>query len=822
MKKPEILAPAGSWEALLAAIAAGADAVYLGGRQFGARAYASNFDEDALQKALHYAHLRGVKIYVTVNTLIKDNEMAAAYHYAVWLYQQGVDGLIVQDWGLLSLLRRQLPTLPLSGSTQMSLHNSAGVQGAALLWGLNRIILARETSLVDIQTICDLSPIECEIFVHGALCICYSGQCLFSSMVGGRSGNRGRCAQPCRLPYTLLDSRGKEVAQGHLLSPKDLQSYPLLTELVQSGVASWKIEGRMKRPEYVATVTEVYQEGLEQAVKGNFTPMATEEKRLEQAFNREFTTGYLLGNEGRDLMSYRRPNNRGSRLGRVEEGNRPGGPLRLHLEAPLTVGDGLEVWVTKGGRQGFKVERMEQDGQAVQEAAKGVSLLVYGAKERAFKGDRVFKTHDVKLMAAAQERYATQQLLPLTFKLIARQGQPLTLEAANEAGEKIIYTSAFLPVPAEKHGADEAFIQKQLGRLGGSGWQLQQLELDVEDGLLLPASVLNEARRQAIAALEEKMLQGYARSAIVVSEPVPPARKRPESQPELAVYVENQAAAQKALAAGVTLLYVGGETWQGQKPWSLSEIETLAKRCSVVYVLPRIATENELPHWRQWISALQKTAVTALCCGNLWAVQVAQEVGWTKELWGDFGLNIFNSWAGDVWQKKGLTGMMLSPELNWVEIEALSGTWRKEALVHGNIPLMVSAHCPLGALVGGAAHKAACSRPCRHDARYFLRDEKGYSFPAISDIACRMHLFNPHQLCMIEDVPRFALNGIERLRLDLRFYQPEQVGQVVRLYRQALTWGILGEKNKIATAKEQLQTLVPGKLTKGHYYRGVE
>lgn len=822
MKKPEILAPAGSWEAFLAAVAAGADAVYLGGQQFGARAYASNFDEDALQEALHYAHLRGVKIYVTVNTLIKDSEMAAAYRYALWLYQQGVDGVIVQDWGLLSLLRQQLPVMPLSGSTQMSLHNSAGVQGAASLWSLNRVILARETSISDIQTICEHSSIECEIFVHGALCICYSGQCLFSSMVGGRSGNRGRCAQPCRLPYTLLDSRGKEIAQGHLLSPKDLQSYPLLTELMQSGVASWKIEGRMKRPEYVATVTEVYKKGLEQAAKANFTPIAAEEKRLEQAFNREFTTGYLLGNEGRDLMSYRRPNNRGSRLGRVEEGNKPGGPLRLHLEAPLAVGDGLEIWVTKGGRQGFKVEAMELNGQTVQEADKGISLLVYGAKERAFKGDRVFKTYDVKLMAAAQERYAVQQLLPVTFHLIAHQGQPLTLEATNSTGEKVVYISDYLPKPAEKHGAEEAFIRKQLGRLGGSGWQLHHLELSVEPGLLLPASVLNEARRQAVNALEEKMLQDYIRPAIVGTDPIPPTRKRTECQPELAVYVENLAAAHKALAAGASILYVGGENWQGKKPWSLSEIEMLSKRCPVVYVLPCIAAEKELPHWRQWIGELQNTSVSALCCGNLWAVQVAKEIGWTKELWGDLGLNIFNSWAGDIWQKKGLTGMMLSPELNWTEIEALSGTWRKEALVHGNIPLMVSAHCPLGALVGGAAHETACNRPCRHDARYFLRDEKGYSFPAISDIACRMHLFNPHQLCMIEDLPRFALNGIERLRLDLRFYQPEQVEQVVQLYRQALTWGILGERNKVAAAKEQLQALSPGKLTKGHYYRGVE
>jgi len=823
VKKPEILAPAGSKEAFLAAVAAKADAVYVGGRQFSARAYASNLDEAAMAEAIRYAHLRGVKVYVTVNTLIKDEEMAAACDYISSLYRQGVDGVIVQDWGLISLIRRQLPALSLSGSTQMSLHNSAGVIGAAG-WGLSRAILARETSLEDMNVICEKSPIECEIFVHGALCICYSGQCLFSSMVGGRSGNRGRCAQPCRLPYTFLDHEGKELSKGHLLSPKDLQSYDLLPELLEAGPVSWKIEGRMKRPEYVTTVTDIYQRSLTKLMEtGEFLPSVQDKKSLEQAFNREFTTGHLLGQQGRDLMSYQRPNNRGSRLGRVEKQRTEDGAILLKLEAPLALGDGIEIWVTKGGRLGFTVTAIEecQKGKSVAQAQAGEPVWINGMG-KAYPGDRVFKTYDALLMEEAKARYEEQELLPLSFTLEARLGKSLLLWAKNARGQEAIYESDFCPPLAEKHPADREHIQKQLGRLGGSGWYLADLTILMDEGVMLPASVLNHARREAIAALEDIMLADYRRPAAYCRYQEPGGQKKQKKEPQLAVYINDVAAGEKAAVGGAELLYIGGDEWQGGKPWQKQDAAALAKRCRLAYVLPKIAGEKELSYWQQKIEELKEWPVDALVCGNIWCYRLAKEAGWTKELWGDLGLNIFNSQAGMAWQNRGMNNLALSPELNWQEIEMLAGDWDKEALVHGNIELMVSAHCPVGALAGGSAHDKPCNRPCLRGNRFFMKDEKGYSFPLYADKHCRMHLFNPHQMCMIDDLPRFIRAGIGRLRLDLRFYPPQHVEKITGIYRRALALAWVGEEDDGEKAKAELLSFSPGKLTKGHYYRGVE
>ncbi len=834
MKKPEILAPAGSKEAFLAAVAAKADAIYVGGRQFSARAYASNLDEDAMAEAIRYAHLRGVKVYVTVNTLIKEDEMAVACQYIATLYRQGVDGVILQDWGLISLVRRQLPGLPISGSTQMSLHNSAGVIGAAG-WGLSRVILARETSLADMTVICQKSPIECEIFVHGALCICYSGQCLFSSMVGGRSGNRGRCAQPCRLPYTFLDREGKELAKGHLLSPKDFQSYDLLPELWAAGAASWKIEGRMKRPEYVAAVTDVYQRGLVRLTEiGEFQPSVQDKKSLEQAFNREFTTGYLLGREGKDLMSYQRPNNRGSRLGRVEK-QRADGSLLLKLEAPLALGDGIEIWVTKGGRLGFTVTSIQentgnpggagkdvtQTGKEITQAQAGQAVWINGMG-KAYPGDRVFKTYDVLLMEEAKARYEAQELLPLFFTLEAFLGKPLVLRAGNAQGLEAVYESDFCPPLAEKHPADREYIEKQLGRLGGSGWYLADLKIRMDEGVMLPASVLNNARREAISALEDLMLADYRRMAALCQYWKPDPPKKQQSEPQLAVYVNDAAAGERAAAGGAQMIYIGGDEWQGINPWRQEATAALAQKCRLAYVLPQIASEKELSYWRQKIEELKVWPVEALVCGNVWGHRLAEEAGWSKELWGDLGLNIFNSQAGMAWQERGMTSLTLSPELNWNEIESLAGSWRKEALVHGNIQLMVSAHCPIGALAGGCAHEKDCSRPCLRDSGFMMQDEKGYRFPVFADKHCRMHLFNPHHLCLIDDLPRFIRADVGRIRLDLRFYPGQSVEKITGIYRRALALAWVGKEIDSEKAKAELISLSPGKLTKGHYYRGVE
>ena len=305
MKKQtiELLAPAGSWEALEAAVNAGADAVYMGGKAFGARQYASNFDREEIQKAVYFAHMHRVRLYITVNTLVDDSELGELADYLLFLSNVGIDGIIVQDLGVIRLARQIVPDLPLHASTQMTVTNSEGVKLAAEA-GMERVVLARELSLEEINTICHGTDTEIEVFIHGALCVCYSGQCLMSSLIGGRSGNRGRCAQPCRLPYKLVNEAGEDLLSGkdagqYLLSPKDLNTLDILPQLIEAGVTSYKIEGRMKRPEYVAVVVDAYRRAIDSYLGGDYQVPEEDFANIEQIFNRDFTTAYLLERPGR-------------------------------------------------------------------------------------------------------------------------------------------------------------------------------------------------------------------------------------------------------------------------------------------------------------------------------------------------------------------------------------------------------------------------------------------------------------------------------------------------------------------------------------------
>ena len=402
----ELLAPAGSREALTAAVESGADAVYLAGNMFGARAYADNFDEEGLREAIAFAHSRDVRVHVTVNTIVRDEEMEALSRYLHFLYEAGADAALVQDLGVYRLARQAAPGLPLHASTQMTVHN---LEGVLLLqeMGFERVVLSRELSLEDIRYITAHCQAEIETFVHGALCVCYSGQCLMSSMIGGRSGNRGRCAQPCRLPYTLVDETGADVlgkdAGQFLLSPKDLKTIELLPELLESGIASLKIEGRMKRPEYVAVVVDAYRRAIDAVEAGRGLPSAAEdEKALAQIFNRDFTTAYLKERPGRTMMSDSRPNNRGLLVGRVLENDRTAGRVKLKLSGDLAEGDQLDFWVKVGGRKTATVTDIcDKKGRSCP-AAKAGEEVTLPLDAPVKPHDRVFKVFDAHLMEKAR------------------------------------------------------------------------------------------------------------------------------------------------------------------------------------------------------------------------------------------------------------------------------------------------------------------------------------------------------------------------------------------------------------------------------------
>lgn len=864
--RPELLAPVGEWDALAAAVQGGADAVYLGGKAYSARQYAGNFGPDELPRAVTYAHVRGVRVYVTVNTLSKEAELAPVLGYVAGLYEAGVDALIVQDLGLLRLLRRVLPAFPVHASTQTTIHHPDGVRYLADL-GVERVVLARELSLPEIEACAKVGP-EVEVFVHGALCVAYSGQCLTSSMIGGRSGNRGRCAQPCRLEYTLVDREGRPLvgedeAGPHLLSTRELAALDLLPDLARAGVAAFKIEGRMKRPEYVATVVRVYREALDGFARGEGGPPPPERWReLAQAFNRGFTPGHLQGNPGRELMSYQRPSNRGVFLGRVSYYDRRRGLATLRLEEGVSAGDGVEVWVSKGGRAGVTLSRFwsadRRDGAARPLPGAGPGeKIVFPIAGAIRAGDRVFKTSDAALekQAAASFHSPRETLqIPLQASLTIRLGGPASLVFTDPRGIRGEAAGTVPAARAERHALEPAEVRAQLDRLGNTPFRLAGLELVVDPGVILPWSELNALRRTALERLEKARQAGFGPSpgaveaarrelrTVVAELSAPPAadQARPEAvpsvrRPRLSVAVSEVKAVPEVLAAGPDRLILGGERFRPATapfldPEAVARAGRLCREAGVEFVLgfPRIIRRGEM----EALVRLAETAAArpkverpdAFLVGNLGLFyRLTHDPDGTLRpgplpLHADWPLNLFNSQAVALLAGQGVVGATLSPELTLAEVAEVvaRAPVPAEVLVHGPLELMVTEYCAPGALLGGRTQGQACRQPCLTQ-EVGLRDRLGLVFPLKLDATCRMHVANPKELCLIEHLEEIASAGPQVFRLDCRLREAAYAARVTKAYREALSYPDRGP-----VLRQELEGLSPFGITKGHYFRGVD
>jgi len=839
--KPELLAPAGAWEALVAAVENGADAVYLGGKFYNARESAGNFDDDELMRAIEFAHVRGVKIYITVNTLLADQELSGAVQFLHFLQRAGADAAIVQDAGLIRLARQVIPELPLHASTQMTVHN---LPSAQLLKekGIGRIVLARELSLEAIKEITRWGGVEVESFIHGALCVCYSGQCLLSSMIGGRSGNRGRCAQPCRLQYVLVDEENRPVTDPgmmgeYLLSPRDLNMSLHLPDLIKAGITSLKIEGRMKRPEYVATVVRIYRGLLDRAAKGgDFAVTPEEAGDLAQIFNRDFTTGYFYSRPGRELMSYKRPNNRGIRLGRVKRFDKNSRMAEVSLEKPLRVGDGIEVWVTEGGRAAGEVRRITMDGKNVERAAAG-DVVYLDIPGRVFPGDRVFKTHDADLVERARATFSSpkeHKKIPLVFEVFARVYEPLLIRVTDPGGLTGEAETKSSCQRALKRPLTREYLENQLGRLGNTPFALAELRCELADQVMVPVAEINEARRRALARLEERRLAAARHEP--VSEEVFRRRLsttlscekviRPEGteKPELAVAVTDLDSLKTAVESGARMVYFGGEQYRSKTPVTLDDIQAGAEICrkaGVRYILssPRILQDKDLYLFCRLLEKLDESFLDGVQAGNLGLIRKVKEIT-GKPVYADFSMNVFNRETAVFLMETGVAGVTLSPELTMEQVRRLvpSLPVPAEVFVHGAIPLMVSEYCAAGSLLGCGKN---CTGPCngRH---WGLRDRKGIVFPFELDQFCRMQLFNSRDLCVIGDVGLLAETGVAVLRIEARREGADYVRDVVRAYRLALNrLPEALEVDEVSRIKEALARYSPGGFTRGHYFRGV-
>lgn len=832
----ELLAPAGSKESFFAAVENGANAVYLAGKMFGARAYASNFDNDTLAEVIRYAHLRNIQVHVAVNTIIDDDEIPNLKSYLQFLYEAGADAVLLQDLGAAKLARNTVPHLPLHASTQMTVHNLSGVRALEEL-GFSRVVLSRELSLEEIRHICRQSAAEIECFVHGALCICYSGQCLMSSMIGGRSGNRGRCAQPCRLPYSLVDQYGNDVlgetAGNFLLSPRDLNAIDLIPELMDAGVDSLKIEGRMKRPEYVATIVHTYRKAIDHYIDMNTAPIDDEDRdHLAQVFNRDFTTAYLESRQGRHMMSDRRPNNRGLLIGRVTAYARNTGTVTVKLSRKLSIGDQVDFWVKVGGRVSAEIASLYTDRGRTILTAKAGDTVSFEVKGKVHVNDRVFKVYDSALMETAKCSYGEnmRKKIPIWAVVHARIGKPLTLQVTDDEGNEAHAETGYIAVQAKNRPLTTAVLKNQLDRLGTTVFMMQELTSDIEDGLMMPVSELNNVRRKAIAALENKRIQRFQKQKIRMNQhDVPPVPHRismkipsvpPPKSAALMAAVDHLDALKAAVDAGADGVLYGGENYAGihlgledyRRAWMYAK----EHHVRIDFNTPRIVREVDHDEIVRLLEGFHENPPDALHIHHIGTAHLAREYI-SVPLHADYSMISYNSLTAEFLRAYGFFEATISPELNGKQIVRLAKNSPIPliVLVHGRLPLMISEYCVMGSFLGGV-DSGACSRPCRRE-QYFLRDRKGIDFPVQTDQFCRMHILNSRTLSLLPYASQLLHTGISGIRIEGRGLPVTELRSIILAYKNAVRRPVPVKEEDERFLREQEGECI----TRGHYFRGV-
>lgn len=791
---PELLSPAGGEEALFAAVANGADAVYLGIDRFNARRSAANFTLETLAEACRFAHLRGARVYLTLNVVILPSEIEEAVRVVDAAWAAGVDAVIVQDLGLLRCIRMGMPNVRVHASTQMNAHSRATVAVLTRL-GVSRVTLARETSVREIAALAGAAGeagAEVESFVHGAICVSYSGQCLMSSVIGGRSANRGQCAQPCRLTYELIDESGAALADvgAHLLSPKDLAGITVLPQLVRSGTAALKIEGRMKSAEYVALVTGVYRAALDRAVADpeGFELRQGEAAVLAEAFSRGSTEAYLSGERGNEMMSYRRPNNRGVPVGRIValDQNR----AVVSLEASLEVEDTIEVWTSRG-RFAQQVGEVSVDGHAHSSVPAGEKAMLR-LEGPASVGDRVFRVRNAALSAAARRTFsagAGSAPVPVSFAIRLVKGEPASVRVTDGSGRT---GEAFGPLveSARTIAVSVEDVIEHVGRLGGSGFTSDAFDVTLSPGVGVGFSQLHRLRREALSALESAILAPWmARASGLAKVPRLPGRTRREGVALVAV-VDGPDAAYACLEEGAHEVHM---------PARFVQPET---DCRIRASLPRIA--HDPMEGRLVAEVPDGTLAVASTLGQL-DLLAARGL----DVHAHWGLNVLNAHAVAELAEMGASFVWLSPELNGAQVAEVA---KRSAVpvgvgVYGRQEVMVTEHCVLMA-------EGECERTCgtcvrRAEPRWLL-DRKGYRFPVKTDTTGRTHVYNSVPLDLLDALEQVLDTGVSAVRLDLEGLSPDEAARHVRRASGLLS-------GKLAPASREGR----GSTTSGHFFRGV-
>ena len=797
----ELLSPVGDFDCLKAAVQNGADSVYFGGSLFNARYNAHNFDADELKQAIQYAKLRNVKVDFTLNTLIKNNEFADAVELANYVYSLGADAIIVQDLGLARYLIKNFPDLPIHASTQMTIHNLHGVKELEEL-GFKRAVLSRELSLDEIQYICKNTNIEIETFIHGALCISYSGQCLFSSSIGARSGNRGKCAQPCRLPYKLFSTNNQKqklnqnksdtdndicLDSGYLLSPRDLCGLNYIPQLINAGVSCLKIEGRMKSPEYVATVTKIYRKYIDLAYsQKDYNIDQNDVDELMQVFNRGgFSSANFESTPNRNYVFKEKPNNIGIYIGNVSKLNKEKGLVRLTLKNNVQIGDKISF---EKEEHKYTISELMCNNNNLREANSGDTVVIGRMKGNLHLGDKVYKLTDaVKSKKIDEFIQKENKKIPLSAHIIVKKGVPLSLEVTSCDKENGNYFSMsaksvidILPIDAITNPISENRIKEQLCKTTNSQFEFKYIKIDLDDNTYVPKiSYINQLRRECLEKLEEQAIQRFSRDKknIELSSINSNINNIAQNNSDKSIIIQNNLSKNNIIQnnsnksiiiqnnsdksvtgsnstnneiAKICLLlneldldydyskidntdnvYVPLKYFKNKQYEEI--IETLARNNNLHIFLPTVLKNNFRNFYFNDIDTIiKKYKIKGLICSNLSCINYFSNLKGKLDLVANYTFNVFNNYTINELAEIGIKRVMLSPELDESNLKNIANNSiiPTEVLVYGKLVLMNIGYCLLGS---SNLCYPRCDMKCKDDSKFYLKDRLNMDFRIIPD-----------------------------------------------------------------------------------------
>ena len=761
MNRVELLSPVGDFDALVAAVQNGANAVYFGANEFNARMNSKNFDREELKKAIEYAKLRNVKTNLTLNILIKNNEFDSAMSLVKYAYECGIDAIIVQDLGLATQIIKNYPDLDVHSSTQMTIYNLDGVKQIEKL-GFKRCVLARELSIEEIKNICKNTNIEIEVFIHGALCICYSGQCLMSSLIGGRSGNRGKCAGTCRLPYTLLRDN-KCVDRGYLLSSKDVCTLDILPELINSGVKSFKIEGRMKSPEYVGLVTSIYRKYIDLAYTNKPYVVEDEDReKLLQIFNRGgFSTGYLKGKLGKKMMYKKQPNHLGIYIGDVVNYNKNKGYAKLKLQTKIDLGDSIAI-----GDSTCKISELMIGNNNIKSGNIGQTVTIGRINGNIKPGDKIYRTVSINLNKQVELINSKENIKrPINCKVTIKENKPITIDLTDIISGVSITTSGAIPDIANTTGLTEERVKEQLSKLGNTVFSIDKFEIDLDSMLITSISNINELRRNAIDLLEEKIKETFARKSSCVDFAISNKSSKPVENPKISLCLNklNEELNYNNIR-DIDRVYIPLRYFINNK--FKKTINDITNKFNTYILMPTVSKRNyEIISIDEIIKGFN---IKGLVVSNLSQIKKYNGI----ELIANYTFNIMNSYTTEKIKNLGIQEYTISPESDKATIHNLDYDLKKELIVYGRTRLMTTEYCTIGTY-----HN--CNGLCEGHT-FKLKDRLGFEFPIITDrINCNNLIYNSK----ITSIEWKEFNP-DSIRIDILDEDIEGINNIIKTHRE--------------------------------------